>query len=36
MFSCEFWEIYHNTIFKGPKKLSISAKYDIVGVRPRS
>ena len=26
MFSCEFCEISHNTIFKGPKKLSISAK----------
>ena len=24
--SCEFCQISHNTIFKGPKKLSISAK----------
>ena len=26
MFSCQFCEISHNTIFKEPKKLSISAK----------
>ena len=26
MFSCEFCEISHNTIIKGPKKLSFSAK----------
>ena len=26
MFSCQFCQISHNTIFKEPKKLSISAK----------
>ena len=26
MFSCEFCEISHNTIFKEPKKLNISEK----------
>ena len=38
MFSCEFCEISHNTIFKGPKKLSISAKkrHCAVDVRPGS
>ena len=38
MFSCEFCEISHNTIFKGPKKLSISAKkrHCTVDVRPGS
>ena len=36
MFSGEFWEISHNTIFKEPKKLSISAKNAIVDVRPGS
>ena len=34
MFSCEFWEISHNTIFKEPMKLSISAKKAIVDFRP--
>ena len=38
MFSREFCEISHNTIFKGPKKLSISAKkhHCTVDVRPVS
>ena len=38
MFSCEFCKISHNTIFKGPKKLSISAKkrHCAVDVRPGS
>ena len=36
MFSCEFCKISHNTIFKEPKKLSISAKKVIVDVRPGS
>ena len=38
MFSCEFCKISHNTIFKGPKKLSISAKkrHCTVDVRPGS
>ena len=38
MLSCEFCEISHNTLFKGPKKLSISAKKRdcTVDVRPGS
>ena len=38
MFSCEFCEISHNTIFKGSKKLSIFAemRYCTVDVRPGS
>ena len=36
MFSCEFLEISHNTIFKEPKKLSISAKNAIVNDPPGS
>ena len=38
MFSCKFCEISHNTIFKWPKKLSISAKkrHCTVDVRPGS
>ena len=36
MFSCEFCEISHNTIFKDPKKLSISPKNAIADVRPGS
>ena len=36
MFSCEFCEISHNTIFKEPKKLNISEKSAIVDVRPGS
>ena len=36
MFSCEFCEISHNIIFKGPEKLSISSKkgHFTVDVRP--
>ena len=38
MFSCEFCKIFHNPIFKGPKKLSIFAKkrHFTVDVRPGS
>ena len=33
MFSCEFCKISHNTFFKEPEKLSISAENAIVDVR---
>ena len=36
MFPCEICEISHNTIFKEPKKLSISPKNAIAYVRPGS
>ena len=33
MFSCQFREIFYNTIFKEPKKLSIPQKNAIVDAR---
>ena len=36
MFSCEFCEISHNTIFKKPKKESISAKKSCCRFQPGS
>ena len=36
IFSCEFCEMSHNTIFKGPKNLSIFKNSGIVDVRPGS
>ena len=36
MFSCDFCEISHNSIFKEPKKISISAENALLDVRPSS
>ena len=36
MFSSEFGEISHNTIFKEPKKLYFTQKKTIADVRPGS